>query len=53
VPDAFALLSQLTLADVLRRLTELEAERRALLPIARGLRARERAAARRQGVVDA
>jgi len=49
-PDAISLLSRLTVADVRARLDALEAERRALLTLLRSLRARERAAARRQEV---
>jgi hypothetical protein len=49
VPDALDLLSRLTVADVRARLDALEAERESLLTLLRSLRARERAAARRQG----
>jgi hypothetical protein len=52
-PDALSLLARLTVADVRARLDALEDERRALLTLLRSLRARERAAARRQGVQHA
>jgi hypothetical protein len=52
-PDPLGLLAQLRADDVSARLQALESERRALLPILRSLRARERAALRAQEVTRA
>jgi hypothetical protein len=53
VSDPFSVLARLTLAEVRARLDDIEAERKGLLSLLRTLRARERAALRRQGVPHA